>query len=76
MMYVDYTIEFLLPDQNLGLYAVNSFVFDLQGKEESPRMSDSTRITRNPQPRYRRDDPIPKGPAFTGYIGFDQARPS
>ena len=29
MMYVDYTTEFLLPDRNLGLYAVDSFVFDL-----------------------------------------------
>ena len=29
MMYVDYTTEFLLPDQNLGLYAVDLFVFDL-----------------------------------------------
>ena len=29
MMYVDYTTEFPLPDRNLGLYAVDSFVFDL-----------------------------------------------
>ena len=29
MTYVDYTTEFLLPDRNLGLYAVDSFVFDL-----------------------------------------------
>jgi hypothetical protein len=26
MMYMDYTNEFLLPDQNLGLYKVDSFV--------------------------------------------------
>ena len=48
MMYVDYTTEFLLPDRNLGLYAVDSFVFDLQRKEEAPRRSASMRITRNP----------------------------
>jgi len=29
MMYMDYTNEIPLPDQNLGLYAVQSFVFDL-----------------------------------------------
>ena len=29
MMYMDYTNEFLLPDRNLCLYVVDSFVFDL-----------------------------------------------
>ena len=29
MMYMDYTNEILLPDQNLGLYVVQSFVFEL-----------------------------------------------
>ena len=29
MMYTDYTTEILLPDRNLGLYAVDSFIFDL-----------------------------------------------
>ena len=29
MMYMDYTTEFPLLDQNLGLYIVDSFVFDL-----------------------------------------------
>ena len=29
MMYMDYINEFLLPNQNLGLYVVDSFVFDL-----------------------------------------------
>ena len=71
MMYVDYPTEFLLPNQNLGLYAVDSLVFDLQWKEEAPRRSASTRITHNPQPRYRGDDPIPVGPTYTGYTGFD-----
>ena len=67
MMYVDYTTEFSLPDRNLGLYAVDSFVFDFYRKEEAPRRSGSTRITRNLQPWYREDDPILEGPAFTSY---------
>ena len=29
MMYMDYTNEIPLPDQNLSLYAVQSFIFDL-----------------------------------------------
>ena len=70
-MYMDYINEFLLPDQNLGLYVVDSFVFDLQKIEQAPRRSVSARITRN-----RGDNPIPEGPAFTGYTGFDQAGPS
>ena len=36
MMYMDYTNKIPLPDQNLGLYAVQSFVFDLQVKETMP----------------------------------------
>ena len=76
MMYVDYTTEFPLLDQNLGLYAMDSFVFDLQRKEEAPSRSASARITRNLKPRYRGDDPILEGFAFTGYTGFDQTGPS
>ena len=48
MMYMDYTNEIPLLDQNLGLYAVQSFVFDLQKKEAAPRRSASMRLTRNP----------------------------
>jgi hypothetical protein len=29
MMYKDYINEFEMPDRNLGLYVVESFVFDL-----------------------------------------------
>jgi hypothetical protein len=76
MMYTDYMNEFLLPDQNLGLYAVDSFIFDLQRKEEAPHRSASTRITRNPNPQYRGDDPALEGPAFTSYTRFEQAEPS
>jgi hypothetical protein len=32
MMYKDYMNEFEMPDRNLGLYVVVSFVFDLQNK--------------------------------------------
>ena len=47
MMYMDYTTEIPLPDRNLGLYAVNSFVFDLQVKKAAHHRSASVRITRN-----------------------------
>jgi hypothetical protein len=76
MMYMDYTTEIPLPDRNLGLYAVDSFVFDLQWKEAAPYRSASTRLTRNLQPQYCGDDPTPEGPAFTSYAGWDQARSS
>ena len=76
IMYMDYINEFPLPDRNLGLYVVDSFVFDLQKIEQAPRRSAYARITRNPQPRYCGGDPIPEGIAFISYIGFDQARPS
>ena len=69
MMYLGYTNEISLLDRNLSLYAVNSFTFDLQVKEATPRRSASTRLTHNPHPRYRGDDPIPEGPAYTGYVG-------
>jgi hypothetical protein len=45
MMYVDYITEIPLPDRNLGLYAVDSFVFDLQRKKATPRRSASARLT-------------------------------
>ena len=48
MMYMDYPNKILLIDQSLGLYAVQSFVFDLQVKEVAPRQSASTRLMRNP----------------------------
>ena len=69
MVYMDHTNEIPLPNQNLGLYAVQSFIFDLQVKEASPHQSTSTRLTCNPQPRYRGGDPIPEGSAFTSYAG-------
>ena len=71
-MYLEYTNEIPLPNQDLGLYAMNSFTFDLQVKEAAPRRSASTRLTRDQQPRYRGTDPIPKGPAYTSYASQDQ----
>ena len=47
-MYMDYTNKIPLAGQTLGLYAVQSFVFDLQKKEVAPRWSASARLTRNP----------------------------
>jgi hypothetical protein len=69
MMYMKYTNKILLPDQNLGMYVVQSFIFDLQVKEATPHWSASMGLTCNPQPRYRGDDPILEGPAFTSYVG-------
>ena len=48
MMYMDYPNKILLIDQSLGLYAVQSFVFDLHVEEVAPRQSASTRLMRNP----------------------------
>ena len=59
MMYLGYTNEISLPNRDLGLYDVNSFIFDLQVKEAAPCRSTSMRLACNPQPRYRGDDPIP-----------------
>lgn len=36
MMYVDHTTEISLPNQNLGLYVVDSLVFDQQRLGEAP----------------------------------------
>jgi hypothetical protein len=69
MMCMNYTTEIPLPDRNLDLYAMDSFVFDLQVKEAAPHRSASARLTRNPQPRYRGDDLILEGPTFTSYVG-------
>jgi hypothetical protein len=76
MMYKDYINEFETSDQNLNLYVVESFVFDLQKKGQQPRRSASARFTHNPNPRYRGEDTAPAGPTFTSYIEFDQAGPS
>jgi len=66
---MDYTTEIPLPDRNLGLYAVDSFVFDLQVKEAAPHRSATMRISHNPQPWYHGDDPISEGPTFTSNVG-------
>jgi hypothetical protein len=65
-----------MPDQNLGLYVVEYFVFNLQKKGEEPHRTASARFTHNLNPRYRGEDTAPAGPAFTSYAGFDQAGPS
>jgi hypothetical protein len=65
-----------MPDQNLGLYVVQPFVFDLQKKGQEPRRSASVRFTHNLNSRYHGEDTAPAGPAFPNYVGFDQAGPS
>jgi hypothetical protein len=48
MMYLGYTNEIPLPNRELGLYTVNSFLINLQVSEAAPRRSASTRLTHNP----------------------------
>ena len=50
MLYLGYTTEILLPNWDLGLYAMNSFTINLQVKEAAPRKSASMRLTCDPQP--------------------------
>jgi hypothetical protein len=76
MMCKDYINEFEMPDWNLGLYVVESFVFVLQNKGQESHRSASIRFTCNLNPRYRGEDTAPVGPAFTNYAWFDQAGPS
>jgi hypothetical protein len=73
MMYMDYTNEFPLPNRRLGLYAVDTFIFNLQRKKEELCRSASARITCNPNPQYHGEDSAPEGPAYTSYAGFDEA---
>jgi hypothetical protein len=76
MMYKDYINEFEMSDQNLDLYVVESFVFDLQKKGQEPHRSAFARFTCNPNPRYHGEDTTLAGLAFTSYAKFDQAGPS
>lgn len=73
MMYRGFSSEIPLPNRNLGLYVADSFTFDLQAKDATPHMSASARLTHAPRTRYYGADPIPEGPAYTGYAGWDQA---
>jgi hypothetical protein len=67
MMYLGYTTEILLPNQDLSLYPVNFFTSDLEVKEAAPRRSASARLTHDPQPRYHGADPFSEGPTYTSY---------
>jgi hypothetical protein len=68
--------EYELPNRPLGLYAVETFLLDLQRPTRGVRRSLSTRIMRNTMPRYTGEDGAPHAPAFTHYQGFDQPGPS
>jgi hypothetical protein len=75
MMYKSYT-EYKLPDQTLGLYVVENFVFELQKPGPAVGRSTSAHFIRNQNPRYQGEDTAPLGPTFTSYFGFDQVGPS
>jgi hypothetical protein len=68
-MYRGYTTKIPLPNQNLSLYIVDSFTFDLQARDAAPRRSSSVRLTHAPRPHYYGTNPIPEGLAYTGYAG-------
>jgi hypothetical protein len=76
MIYKGYTNEYPLPNRNLGLYSVESFVLPLQKEGLVLGRGPSARITRNQQPQYRGADAAPAGSAFTHFVDFEQAGPS
>lgn len=75
MYYKSFINEFELPDQNLGLYFVENFTFDVQKPGKAVGRSPA-RMTRNESPRYQGEDVTAPEPAFTSYFGFDRARPT
>jgi hypothetical protein len=75
MMYMNYTNEFPLPDRNLGLYVADSFVFDLQRKEEAPHRSASIGSLAPRSLGTMEKTPFQKA-LPSSYTGFDQAGPS
>jgi hypothetical protein len=52
MMHHDYTNEIPFPNQNFGLYAVQSLTLNLQKKDATSRRSVSTRMTLATHPQY------------------------
>jgi hypothetical protein len=76
MMYKGYINEIELPNQTLGLYAVENFVLELQKLGREVGRSPSARMTRNQNPRYQGEDATPLELVFTSYFGFDQPGPS
>ena len=76
MMYRNYTNEILFPNQNFGLYAVQSLTLNLQKKDAAPCRSASARMTRATHPQYYTIDLAQEEPDYACYAGFDQAGPS
>jgi hypothetical protein len=70
--YKGFVNEYELSNRPLGLYAVETFLLDLQRPTKRVGRSLSTRITRNIVPRYTGEGGAPPAPAFTQYQGFDQ----
>jgi hypothetical protein len=76
MMYKSYTNKYELPDQTLGLYVVENFIFELQKLGPAVGRNTSAYFIRNQNPRYQGEDTAPPELDFTNYFGFDQAGPS
>jgi hypothetical protein len=71
MIYHGQETEVLLPNLDLGLYAMNSLIV-LPPRADVAR-SASTRIEQAPPTHYYGADTTPQGPAYTGYEDFSQA---
>jgi hypothetical protein len=76
VIYKGFVNEYELPNRPFCLYAMETFLLDLQRPTRGVGRSPSARITRNTVPRYTGEDGAPPAPAFTHYQGFDQPRPS
>jgi hypothetical protein len=74
--YKGFVNEYELPYRPLGLYAMETFLLDLQRPTKGVGRSPYARITRNTMPRYTGEDGAPPAPAFTHYQGFDQPGPT
>jgi hypothetical protein len=76
MVYKNFDNEYELPNRELGLYTVESFVFDLQTGRATVRRSPSAHFAGMQRPSYHGADSTPQGPTYTAFTGFDQPQPS
>jgi len=76
MVYKNFDNEYDLPNRELGLYTVESFVFDLQTGRVSVGRSPSAHFAGTQRPSYHGADCTRQGPTYTAIIGFDQPQPS
>lgn len=76
MIYVEHGARIRLPNPDLSLYVVNSFLIDLQANRIVPLRTASTRLAYQPRRQWHDADPTPEGPAYTSYAGWTQPKSS